>query len=40
MNRRLELFSVGLFALSVGVAGEGVTSSLADEAGIEARVGI
>ena len=38
MNRRLELFSIVLFALNAGVAG-GVTSSLADEAGVEARVG-
>jgi hypothetical protein len=39
MNRRLELFSIVLFAVSAGVVGGGVTSSLADEEGIEARVG-
>jgi alcohol dehydrogenase (cytochrome c) len=39
MNRRLELFSIVLFALNAGVMGGGVTSSLADEAGVEARVG-
>src|ERR1700752_927388 len=39
MNRRLELFSIVLFALNAGVVGGGVTSSLADEAGAEARVG-
>jgi alcohol dehydrogenase (cytochrome c) len=39
MNRRLELFSIVLFALNAGVVGGGVTSSLADEAGVEARVG-
>jgi alcohol dehydrogenase (cytochrome c) len=39
MNRRLELFSVTLFAVCAGVVGIGVTSSLADVAGIEARVG-
>jgi alcohol dehydrogenase (cytochrome c) len=39
MNRRLELFSIVLFALNAGVVGGGFTSSLADEAGIEARVG-
>src|SRR5246500_2081012 len=39
MNRRLELFSIVLFALNTGVVGGGVTSSLADEAGIEARIG-
>ena len=39
MNRRLELFSIVLFAASAGVVGGGVTSSLADEEGIEARVG-
>src|SRR5271169_3093397 len=38
MNRRLELLIV-LFALNADVVGGGVTSSLADEAGIEARVG-
>jgi alcohol dehydrogenase (cytochrome c) len=39
MNRRLELFSIVLFALSAGVVGGGVTSSLADEAGIEVDLG-
>jgi alcohol dehydrogenase (cytochrome c) len=38
MNRRLELLIV-LFALNTGVGGGGVTSSLADEAGVEARIG-
>jgi alcohol dehydrogenase (cytochrome c) len=38
MNRRLKLLSVLLFALDAGVVG-GITSSSADEAGIEARVG-
>ena len=39
MNRRLELLSIVLFALNAGVVGGGVTSSLADEAGIEVDVG-
>ena len=39
MNRRLELFSIVLFALNAGVVGGGVTSSLADEAGVEVGVG-
>src|SRR5260221_10449371 len=39
MNRRPEFFSIVLFALSAGVVGGGVPSALADEAGIEARVG-
>src|SRR5215470_6455305 len=39
MTRRLELVSIVLFALSAGVVGGGVTSSRADEAGIEARIG-
>jgi alcohol dehydrogenase (cytochrome c) len=39
MNRRLELFSIALFALNAGVVGGGVTSSLADEAGAEVGVG-
>src|SRR6516164_2124442 len=39
MNRRLGLVSIVVFALGAGVVGGGVTSSLADEAGIEARVG-
>src|SRR5277367_1320154 len=38
MNRRLKLFSIVLFALEAGVIG-GITSSLADEAGIEVGVG-
>jgi hypothetical protein len=36
MNRRLGRL---LFALNAGVVGGGVTSSLADEAGIKARIG-
>jgi alcohol dehydrogenase (cytochrome c) len=39
MNRRLELLSIVLFALNAGVVGGGVTTALADEAGVEARVG-
>ena len=39
VNRRLELFSIVLFALSAGVVGRGVTSALADEAGIEVDLG-
>src|SRR5215467_8466363 len=39
MNRRLGLIGIVVFALDAGVVGGGVTSSLADEAGIEARVG-
>ncbi|UPT96125.1 PQQ-binding-like beta-propeller repeat protein [Bradyrhizobium barranii subsp. apii] len=39
MYRRLELFSIVLFALNAGMAGGGVTSSLADEAGVEVGVG-
>src|SRR5205814_7482469 len=39
MNRRLELFAIVLFALNAGVAGGGVTSALADEAGIEVDLG-
>ena len=38
MNRKLELLIV-LFALNADVVGGGVTSSFADEAGVEARVG-
>ena len=38
MNCKLELLSIVLFALGAGVVG-GITSSLADEAGVEARVG-
>src|SRR6476659_5145099 len=39
MNRRLEFFSIVLFALGAGVMGGGVTSALADEAGIEVDLG-
>ena len=39
MNRRLELFSIVLFALNAGVVGGGVTSALADEVGIEVDLG-
>jgi alcohol dehydrogenase (cytochrome c) len=39
MNRRLELFSIVLFALNAGVMGGGVTSALADEVGIEVDLG-
>src|SRR5260370_27439626 len=39
MNRRLKLFSIVLFALSGGVVGGGVTSALADEAGVEVDLG-
>src|SRR5215471_18341816 len=39
MNRRLGLISIAVFALDAGIVGGGVTPSLADEAGIEARVG-
>jgi PQQ-dependent dehydrogenase (methanol/ethanol family) len=39
MNRRLELFSIVLFALNAGVVGGGVTSALADEAEIEVGLG-
>src|SRR5207249_12228969 len=39
MNRRLELLSIVLFALNAGVVGGGVTSALADEAGIEVDLG-
>ena len=37
MNRRLELFSIVLFALNAGVVGGGVSSALADEAGFTVR---
>jgi hypothetical protein len=37
MNRRLELLSIVLFALGAGVVG-GITSSLADEAGLEVSI--
>jgi alcohol dehydrogenase (cytochrome c) len=39
MNRRLGLISIAVVALNAGVVGGGVTSSRADEAGLEARVG-
>src|SRR5262245_50384582 len=39
MNRRLELFSIVLFAVSAGVVGGGVTSALADEAEVEVGLG-
>ena len=39
MNRRLELFSIVLFALNAGVVGGGVTSSRADEPGVEVDLG-
>ena len=39
MKRRLELFSIVLFALNAGVVGGGVTSALADEAGVEVDLG-
>ena len=39
MNRRLKLFSIVLFALNAAVVGGGVTSSLADEAGVEVGLG-
>ena len=39
MNRRFELFSIVLFALNAAAVGAGITSALADEAGVEARVG-
>jgi hypothetical protein len=39
MNRRLELFSIVLFALNAGVVGGAVTSALADEAGVEVDLG-
>ena len=38
MNRKLKLLGIVLIALEAGVVG-GITSSLADEAGIETRVG-
>src|SRR5690349_6441823 len=39
MNCRLELFGIVLFALYAGVVGGGVTSALADEAGVEVDLG-
>src|SRR5262245_44154440 len=39
MNRRLGLISIAVAALNTGVVGGGVTSSFADEAAIEGRVG-
>jgi alcohol dehydrogenase (cytochrome c) len=38
MNRRLKIVSIALFALDAGVMG-GITSSLADETGVEVGVG-
>ena len=39
MKRRLGLVSIVVFALEAGVVGGGVTSSLADEARVEADIG-
>jgi len=39
MNRRLGLAGIVVFALDAGLVVGGNTSSLADEAGLEARVG-
>src|SRR5262245_19164669 len=39
MNRKFGFVSVMVLALNAAVVGGGVTSSLADEAGLEARVG-
>ena len=39
INRSLGLASILVLALDAGVVGGGVTSALADEAGVEARVG-
>ena len=39
MNRRLELFSIVLFAVSAGLVGGGVASAFADEVGIEVDLG-
>jgi putative pyrroloquinoline-quinone binding quinoprotein len=39
MNRGLELFGIVLFALNAGVVSGGVTSSRADEAGVEVSLG-
>ena len=39
MNRRFEIIGIVLFALGAAAVGGGVTSSLADEAGIEVGVG-
>jgi len=39
MNRRLGLVSIVVFALDAGVVGGGVTCALADEAGVETRIG-
>src|SRR5215475_12905820 len=39
MNRRLEFYSTVLFALGAIVLGGGITSSLADVAGIEVGIG-
>ena len=39
MNRRLGLVSIAVFALGTAVVGGGITSSLADVAGIEVGIG-
>ena len=39
MYRRFKLLSVGLFALSAGVVGGGVSSTLAAETSIEVGIG-
>src|ERR1041385_2576388 len=39
MNRRFGLVNIAAVALNMGIVGGVVTSSLADEAGIESRVG-
>ena len=39
MNRRLGFVNIAAVALNMGIVGGVVTPSLADEAGIEARVG-
>src|SRR6516165_7594996 len=39
MKRRLGLVSIVVLELNAGVVGGGITSSLADEAGVESRVG-
>ena len=39
MNRRFGLVNIAAVALNMGIVGGVVTSSLADEAGIEARIG-
>jgi alcohol dehydrogenase (cytochrome c) len=39
MNRKLEFLSIALAALGAAAVGSGITSSRADEAGIEVDVG-